>query len=303
MGVLLKSRHNRVTKRIATPKKASTESFQAKLVQSHACDKSLCSSSANKPQSPLNCALQEALKCTECADLHITPYMMEADISAGSYITTHYPPHFAFKNVQDDEISPFDTEPQQTDKTFWQDISLPQQQQYLDKVDALIKKAGADSSNPVDEATVLFAHYQVDFHIRQHHLNPRSFFNICHSKAEIADLHDWEWKVAEADGTNLVEDPDWGVGWKHEPSNSLGHQIAAWQKGQRARVEHLAEVRAQWALIQEERRKQRMRTVHFVFKGRHVRTFMYEPVASLLAEEEVVGIARRFADRFLMQHS
>ncbi|KAJ5794963.1 hypothetical protein N7457_001562 [Penicillium paradoxum] len=295
MGVPRAGKTSRITKRTTARRKPVTEAFKAKLVQfqtSEVLTGDLC---VNKPQSPHNDALQEALKCTECADLHITPYMMEADISAGSYITSQYPPFFSCKSVQDDGISPLDTYSHHNDDiTFWKDITRHQQKQYFDKVDALLRTAEVESGKPIDETTVLFAHYQVDFHIRQHYLAPRGFLNLCRTKDEIVKVNKWEWKVAVKDETNFAEDPDWGVGWKHEPSNSLGHRVAAWHKGERERREHLDEVKAQWADIQAERDEQRLRlrTVHFHFKGTRLRTCQFETLKpSPLTEKEIKKIA------------
>ncbi|KAJ5462954.1 hypothetical protein N7475_007898 [Penicillium sp. IBT 31633x] len=293
MGIRIQKSNRRVTKRAASSRKNWTEAFQEKLVQSRTCQKPVYGLCSNKPKSPHNDALQEALKCTECKDLHITPYMMNADITAGSYLISQYPPFFACKSVQDEYVSPLDTKPcQSDDATFWQDITVSQQQQYYDKIDVILGKTEAQSGKPIDEATVLFAHYQVDFHIRQHYLGPRSVLNLCRTDKEITDLNYWEWENANSDGTAVAEDPDWGVGWKLDPSNSIGHQIAAWRKGEQAREQHLADVKAQWVNIMEERRRQRMRMVHISFNGEPVRNFMYEPgELTPLTPEEVVDIA------------
>ncbi|OQE22800.1 hypothetical protein PENFLA_c012G04183 [Penicillium flavigenum] len=199
---------------------------------------------------------------------------MNADIAKGSYITSQYPPFFASKITLDDYISPFDTDivaHEYDNTTFWEYITPAQQQRYYDKIDTILKKAEAESGKPIDEATVLFAHYQVDFHIRQHYLAPRSILNLCRSKDDIRSLTHWQWKTAIEDENAFTEFPDWGVGWVHEPSNSLGHQIAAWRMGERGREKHLAEVQARWAEIKDERRKQRMRTTRILFKGEHPR--------------------------------
>lgn len=267
---------NRITKRKLTSRKDWTEAAKEKI-------------------SPQNAALQNALECTECRDLHIIPYMLNADIAAGSYITSEYPPFFASESIPDnDSISPFDADivvHQNNNATFWDDITPAQQQRYYDKIDTILKKAEAGSGKPIDEATVLFAHYQVDFHIRQHYLAPRSILNICRSKDDIRALNHWQWKCAIADETAFTEFPDWGVGWMHEPSNSIGHQIAAWRMGERRREKHLAEVKARWAEIMDERQEQRMRTVKIFYMGVHVRTCKYEPCGPRLTEKEIMDIA------------
>jgi hypothetical protein len=286
---------NRVTKRKCAPRKNWTEAVKEKIVQ-FITGKQLCVLFANRAKSSQNAALQEALECTQCRNLHIIPYMMNSDIAAGSYITSEYPPFFISKNVSDEYVSPFDTDiaaHQNSNVTFWDDITPSQQQHYYSKIDAILKKAETETGKPADEATVLFAHYQVDFHIRQHYLAPRSILNLCRSKDDIRGLNSWQWETAVSDETAYAEVPDWGVGWVHEPSNSIGHQIAVWRMGERSREKHLAEVRARWAEIMEERKKQRMRTIKISFKGMHVRTYKYEPCQPCLTEEEIVRIARK----------
>ncbi|CAI7604797.1 unnamed protein product [Penicillium glandicola] len=275
MGVPTQDK-NRVIKRKIAPKKLWTEVAREKI-------------------SPQTIALQEALECTECGDLHINPYMMYVDIAAGSYITSQYPPSFVSKSEVDDNISPFDTDlsaHQNINLTFWEDITDAQEKRYYDKIDSILKRTEVESGKPADEATILFAHYQVDFHIRQHYLVPRSFLNLCRSKHDIIALNRWKWENAVADETAFAECRDWGVGWVHEPSNSIGHQIAAWLMGERKREAHLAEVQARWAEIKDEIQKRRMRTIKISFKGVHVRTCKYEPCEPRLTEEEIMDIAR-----------
>ncbi|KAJ5836758.1 hypothetical protein N7447_002784 [Penicillium robsamsonii] len=285
---------NRVTKRKCASRKNWTEAVKENIVQYFTGTEFLCGPFANKSKSPQNAALQEALECTQCRHLHIIPYMMNADIAAGSYITSEYPPFFVSKSVPDENISPFDTNLgayQNNNATMWDDITPSQQQHYYGKIDAILKKAEAESGKPVDEATVLFAHYQVDFHIRQHYLAPRSILNLCRSKDDIRGLKHWEWETAVSDETAFAEFPDWGVGWVHEPSNSIGHQIAAWRMGEIKREKHLAEVKARWAKIKDEREKQRTRTVKISFQGAHVRTCKYESCQPGLTEKEIVRIS------------
>ncbi|KAI2773130.1 hypothetical protein DTO012A8_2339 [Penicillium roqueforti] len=187
---------------------------------------------------------------------------------------------------------------QNNDETFWEDITPTQQQRYYDKIDTILKKAEAESGKPIDEATVLFAHYQVDFHIRQHYLAPRSILNLCRSKDDIRALTHWQWKSAVSDKTAFAGCPDWGVGWVHEPSNSIGQQIAAWRMGERRREKHLAEVQARWAEIRDERQKQRTRTINILFQGAHVRTYKYEPCGPCLTEEKIVDITRERGEHY-----
>ncbi|KGO75925.1 hypothetical protein PITC_077210 [Penicillium italicum] len=297
MGIPIQNK-NRVTKRKSLPRKNWTEAVKEKIVQFFTGNPLSSGSVADKPKSAQGAALLDALKCTECEDLHIIPYMMNADIAAGSYITSEYPPFFASKSTPDVYLSPFDTEigaSQSNNATFWDDITPAEQHRYYNKIDTILKKAEAESGKPIDEATVLFAHYQVDFHIRQHYLAPRSNLNLCRSKDDIRALTHWQWKCAVADETALAEFPDWGVGWAHEPSNSIGHQIAVWRMGERRREQHLAEVKARWAEIKDERRKQRMRTVKILFKGVHIRTCTYEPCDRSMTEKEIKKIAKEKA--------
>ncbi|CAG8899874.1 unnamed protein product [Penicillium egyptiacum] len=293
MGIPTRGDKNRISKCKLAPRKKWTEAVKEKIVQFLTSEQLLHGPFAEKPKSLQSAALQDALECTQCRDLHIIPYMMNADIAKGSYITSQYPPFFASKSTVDDYISPFDPDVvvhESNNTTFWEDITPAQQQRYYDKIDTILKKAEAESGKPIDEATVLFAHYQVDFHIRQHYLTPRSILNLCRSKDDIRALTHWQWKSAVADETAFAEVPDWGMGWAHEPSNSLGHQIAAWRMGERSREKHLAEVEARWAEIKDERQKQRMRTIKILFKGEHIRTYQYEPCEPCLTEKEIMDI-------------
>ncbi|KAJ5360588.1 hypothetical protein N7517_009779 [Penicillium concentricum] len=296
MGIPTAGDKNHVTKRKCVPRRDWTEAVKEKIVQCCPGKELLCGPFANKSKSPHNAALQEALECTQCSHLHIIPYMLNADIAAGSYITSEYPPFFITESAPDENISPFDTNPlafQNNNVTMWDDITPSQQQHYYAKIDAILKKAEAESGKLVDEATVLFAHYQVDFHIRQHYLAPRSVLNLCRSKDDIRELKHWEWENAVSDEIAFPEYPDWGVGWMHEPSNSIGHQIAAWRMGERKRENHLAEVEARWAEIKDEREKQRKRTVKISFKGTHVRTHKYEACQPHLTEKEIMRISKK----------
>ncbi|KAJ5165292.1 uncharacterized protein N7500_007122 [Penicillium coprophilum] len=125
MGIPTRDR-NRVTKRKCAPRKNWTEAAKEKIVQFFTGKELQCGPFANKTKSPQNAALQEALECTQCRDLHIIPYMMNADIAAGSYITSEYPPFFVSKSIPDECISPFDTTSmadQHHNVTFWDDIT------------------------------------------------------------------------------------------------------------------------------------------------------------------------------------
>lgn len=301
MGIPTRGDKNRIVKRKFTPRKTWTEAVKEDIVQFFISKPLIYGPFADKSKSPQSAALQDALQCTQCRDLHIIPYMMSADIAAGSYIISEYPPFFASKIASDDCISPLDTNMaahQNNDETFWEDITPTQQQRYYDKIDTILKKAEAESGKPIDEATVLFAHYQVDFHIRQHYLAPRSILNLCRSKDDIRALTHWQWKSAVSDKTAFAGCPDWGVGWVHEPSNSIGQQIAAWRMGERRREKHLAEVQARWAEIRDERQKQRTRTINILFQGAHVRTYKYEPCGPCLTEEKIVDITRERGEHY-----
>ncbi|KAG0155858.1 hypothetical protein PDIDSM_3031 [Penicillium digitatum] len=286
---------NRVTKRKSTPRNDWTEAVKEKIVQFFTGQSLVSGSIADEKKSAQSAARLDALECTGCEDLHIIPYMMNADIAAGSYVTSEYPPFFATKGTPEDNIHPFDTDTlahQSNYVTFWEDVTPIEQHHYYKKIDTILKKAETELGKPIDEAAVLFAHYQVDFHIRQHYLGPRSFLHLCRSKDDVRELTHWQWKCAVAEETALSEFSNWGVGWVHEPSNSIGRQIAVWRMGERRREQHLAEVKAQWAEINDERQKQRMQTIKIWFKGVHVRTYKYEPCDPSPTEKEIMKIAR-----------
>jgi hypothetical protein len=286
----------RVTKRTLAPKRLWSQAIKERIVQSAIYEKYAWAPFTNRPKSQYNAALQEALECTKCKHLELTPYMMKADIAMGLYITTQYPPYFANKSTPIEDICPLDTTSSQKEAlTFWKDITFSQQQRYYEQVDAIIKRTEAESGYPATETTVLFAHYQMDSHIRQHYFAPKSMLSLCRNKMDVLDLRHWQWENAESEGNAFAEDPQFGVGWASDPTNSLDQQYEWWKMGEGQRERHLADMRTQWAEIQNERREQRMRSVTVCFKGEPVRVYRYEASAPPMSEEEIQELARRNA--------
>jgi hypothetical protein len=296
MAISQHDKMTRVTKRAIAPKRRWTEAIKEKIVQSALYAQFAWGSSTNKPKSQHNASLQEALECTKCKQLEITPYMMKTDIAMGLYTATKYPPYFSNKAAPVEEICPLDTKsPQHEAATFWKDITFSQQQCYYEQVDAIIKRTELESGHPATEATVLFAHYQMDSHIRQHYLAPKSMLNLCRDKQDVMELRHWQWENAESEGFALESDPHFGVGWVSDPTNSLALQYEGWKMNEGRRESHLLDTKARWAEIQTERRKQRMQSVVVSLKGMPVRVYKYEPSEPPMSEEEIQEMARRNA--------
>ncbi|KAJ5980888.1 hypothetical protein N7481_008186 [Penicillium waksmanii] len=213
-------------------------------------------------------ALEEALGCTKC-QITITEAIMKGDINDGVYNSSHYPPFFVNKRTRDDNISPLDTETKHTDPTWWRRISVSQRERYYVLVENNLNRALEETKNADPEAAVLFAHYQVDYHIRQHHLARRGVLNLCRDSNDLHELRSWQWDMAAIDrlisGKEIeVTDEDEGWlpaermwGWPTDQNLEKTHQVILWKRSWPTRRKKLKAVRAKWAVIIEERRKQR----------------------------------------------
>ncbi|KAJ5318981.1 uncharacterized protein N7506_011685 [Penicillium brevicompactum] len=285
-----------VAKTRTPPRKLWTEAIKEKLVQFANHNQPTSAQLTNVPKSRHNAALQEALQCKTCK-MGASPYKMASDIKEGIYITSRYPPYFANKLESIEEISPLDASSRQPrNLSFWSDITYSQQRQYFEAVDAIIQKAEAANGKAASEAIVVYAHYQVDSHIRQHYMGTQSVFNMCRDKQDIADLHEWQWEVAAVDEPAATSNPDWGVDWASDPTNSLYEQYDGWKAREAQREDHLAIVRSQWARIQLEREEQRKKTLVFWFRGAPIRSVRFSPGAEpSLSEEEIMQIANETA--------
>ncbi|KAJ5851684.1 uncharacterized protein N7529_011069 [Penicillium soppii] len=288
---------SRVGKPTKTLKGHWTEAIKDKIVQNLISDPSW-THFADRPKSQHNAALQEALECTKCDHVEIIPYMMQADIAMGLYITAQYPLYFANASAHIEEVSPFDTTSHQSEAvTFWDDITISQQKRYYEQVDNIIKKTSAHYGWPASEDTALFAHYQVDFHIRQHYLAPKSLLSLCRDKKDVLELRHWQWETAESEGLAFREDSHFGVGWIWDPTNSLNLQYEGWKMRADQRETRLIDSQVRWAEIQSERKRQRMRSVTVVFNGEPVRVYRWEASEPPLSEAEIEEIARVNAGR------
>ncbi|KAJ5104443.1 hypothetical protein NUU61_001790 [Penicillium alfredii] len=215
-------------------------------------------------------AAKEALNCSKCR-LAVTEETMALEIESGNFILTQYPPCFANTNKRDEHISPLDTVDDQEDFTYWKHLSRATQQQYHDRVEEHLDKALAklDKFNP--ELVALFAHYQVAYHIRQHYLARGGVLVLCRSSDDVHQLRRWQWEMAHADGTLSADTGDkvmeedevpWVVDcerwqWPHDANLLMMHQSALWRRRWRRRQRRVEEVRVRWALIMEERWRQR----------------------------------------------
>lgn len=206
---------------------------------------------------------------------------MRHDINKGSYIATSYPPYYLYESTRDDNISPFGPAPEEVNESYWNFMSLPQRQVYYELVE---KNLNEELKKPIKldpETAVLFAHYQVDFHIRQHHLARRGVLTMCRNTSEMNELRNWQWNMAEIDAvTKDTTAKTWPkgsrqIGWPNDGNLEMAHQTHMWKKTWRVRRKRVEVVRARWAVIMEERRRQRERqlkelatiTVRFYCRG------------------------------------
>lgn len=207
-------------------------------------------------------ALDEALQCTVCQNL-ITEMSMNHDINKGSYIATSYPPYFLHESTRDDNISPLTPTPKENNHSYWTFMSLSQRQLYYQLVERILNE---ELNKPIKldaETAVLFAHYQVDFHIRQHYLARRGVLTMCRNTSDMNQLRKWQWNMAEIDavtkGTTVKSWPKGSrqLGWPNDGNLEMAHQTHLWRKSWRARRKRVEDVRAKWAIVMEERRRQR----------------------------------------------
>ncbi|KAJ5702603.1 hypothetical protein N7488_010151 [Penicillium malachiteum] len=209
-------------------------------------------------------SIEEALSCHKCT-LCITEAIMRVDIESGAYDASQYPPSFSNPSTRDENISPFDTSTPNNNLSHWKFITTPQRQRYYELVEQNLNNR-LDSEDPADaELAILFAHYQVDYHIQQHYLARRGVLTLCRDSKDMHALRKWQWRMSETDAVLQQDRKDqrsWPkgcpqVGWPNDDNLQMLHATILWKKSWRARQKHLEEVRIQWAKIMEERRKQR----------------------------------------------
>ncbi|KAJ5688896.1 hypothetical protein N7462_003288 [Penicillium macrosclerotiorum] len=207
-------------------------------------------------------ALDEAFKCTKC-QIAVTQSSMKADIDKGAYNTNCYPPFFRCHHTRDDNISPLDTQSQCEELSFWKRISPAQRECYYSRVEQTLNTLIEENKDIDPEVAVLFAHYQVDFHIRQHHLARRGVLALCRNADDMQQLRHWQWKMNDLDSMRPVNlEKTWPdscrhAGWPGDQSLEMLHQTLMWKRASPARRKRLEEVRARWAIIMAERRRQR----------------------------------------------
>ncbi|KAJ5637134.1 hypothetical protein N7490_007013 [Penicillium lividum] len=184
---------------------------------------------------------------------------MNTDIEQGKYITANYPPFFPNTNTRDENISPFDTTTPNKNLSHWKVISEPQRQRYYHIVEHGLDALKSEATDP--NLAILFAHYQVDYHIRQHYLACRGVLTLCRDATDMQSLRKWQWRMNRID---TIPDESQArpkgprpLGWPNDENLEMAHQVQLWKKSWRARQKHLEEVRARWAVIMEERRRQR----------------------------------------------
>lgn len=189
---------------------------------------------------------------------------MAVDVERGIYVATHYPPYFQTNLTNEDSISPFDTQIQNQDPSYWKRISPDQRQRYYLQVEQNLNQS-VDSDKTIDpEGAILFAHYRVDYHIRQHHLARRGILTLCRDAKDLQQLRQWQWTMSHIDSLQssgemsdieITTPREWS--WPNDTNLEMMHQQIMWKRASRKRMKHLQEVRARWAVIMEERRRQR----------------------------------------------
>jgi hypothetical protein len=188
---------------------------------------------------------------------------MAIDINNGNYNVKHYPPFFESNVISDESLSPFDTTAQCEDQTYWRYISLPQRQRYYEIVEQNLNRM-LDQTKDIDpEIALTFSHYQLDYHIRQHYLARRGVLTLCRDNNDLQQLRRWQWKISDIDSATSLNPAEielpgarqWG--WPNDQNLEMTHHQIMWKRSSRARLKRLREVRARWAVIMEERRKQR----------------------------------------------
>ncbi|KAJ5947920.1 hypothetical protein N7466_000935 [Penicillium verhagenii] len=212
-------------------------------------------------------ALEEALGCRKCP-LSVTEASMKADIDQGKYITTNYPPFFTNANTRDENISPLDTTTPNKHLSHWKVISDTQRQLYYKTVEHTLDSQLHEEEATDPELAILFAHYKVDFHIRQHYLAHRGVLTLCRDATDMQSLRKWQWRMDKIDKLSPSEEEEVKqvrhkmprpLGWPKDESLELMHQTHLWKKSWKSRQKRVEDVRARWAIIMEERRRQRER--------------------------------------------
>lgn len=188
---------------------------------------------------------------------------MADDIHKGAYITSHYPPFFLNTNTRDDNIAPLNTATPTEDPSFWRHISTAQRERYYKLVEQALNHILDETKDIEPEVAILLAHYQIDFHIRQHYLAHRGVLSLCRNADDMQQLRHWQWKIHDMDTMKPINlDHVWPEGCKHtawpdDKDLEMMHQTLMWKRTWPARRKRVTEVQARWAVIMEERRKQR----------------------------------------------
>ncbi|KAJ6107162.1 hypothetical protein N7523_008485 [Penicillium sp. IBT 18751x] len=207
-------------------------------------------------------ALDEALSCEKC-QIAVAKDTMAIDIDNGTYNVKHYPPFFQSNVISQESISPNDITIKCDDQTYWKHISSSQRQRYYEIVERNLNKV-LDQTKEIDpETALLLAHYQLDYHVRQHHLARRGVLTLCRDSADVQQLRRWQWKISDIYSATSSKPADielagarqWG--WPSDQNLEMTHQHIMWKRLSRNRLKRVREVRARWAIIMEERRKQR----------------------------------------------
>jgi hypothetical protein len=145
--------------------------------------------------------LEEALNCTVCHNLHLSPIAMESDIEHGIYRCADDPP---FSVNKDEDVAPDEMPTQGWEPGYRRHASIAQQERYLQRVEQTIEHNRAHKlDRGIDDMGYMskFAFYCVDHHIHQHRLARRSALNLCRQAEEMEDYRLWRAQVHLADNS------------------------------------------------------------------------------------------------------
>ncbi|KAF7715696.1 Uncharacterized protein PECH_008524 [Penicillium ucsense] len=206
--------------------------------------------------------LKEALECKLCQPSP-TFASMTGDIKRGHYITSHYPPFFRTNDPNDKGIAIGETTARLFHSWYWDMITHEMREQYYQHVEQALNRLLDETKDFDPEVALLFAHYQTDFHIRQHHFSGRGILNFCRDADDMQQLRHWQWRLHDIDhGKPIDQNNTWPYGcnhtaWPGDENSEMPHAALLWKANVTVRQKHLNKIRAEWAIIMNERRKYR----------------------------------------------
>lgn len=203
-------------------------------------------------------SMVEALECTKCQN-EITIESMNADVEKGVYLTADYPPYFRDQSTMDEHVSPDTITIWDRAPGWWTLQSLAQGLKYYRLVEDNLDLEQKNNPGIDDDLACSWAHYQVDFHIRQHYLARCGVLTLCRDTTDIQQLRQWQWQMADidaaaSDNTKAAPKGDRQTGWPDDDNREMAHQSAKWHRDGRLRRKYLKEAYAKWEAIKKQRR-------------------------------------------------